>query len=248
MSLPSASSATASMSSVSTDAKEKNTDAQKAKVLVLRPALSSMMKNFKKGAPRGKANLTRTHLALVGNQTSSAATALASVISIDPSSSSTSSFSDLSAIFDEYRLAKTRIRFLMYTSSGGPLIPSPAFVVYDPTFKTALASLAEAAQYDEPYQSLVVLGSAGATAQPSPETKTGLFSFEPPLVKGDAQLLSASQTIQTATVDQWQETSSTVTQVPYGYYKFWLPAQGTGTTITLQYVVDYWVDFRFRNN
>jgi hypothetical protein len=209
------------------------------KVSTLMPKLISLKKGMSMASSLGiKMPGMRADLTVRITYTSSANTALTSVIAVEPSASS--EFSSFATLFDEVKVVSGKFVYRV-TYSATPLLAPLSVVSYAPTDLTALASVASGCESKQHDLRAPSVANTVSISSPLVETKTGLFTFPFVIPKG----VSARSAASAATFgDEYGSTSDA--SDAWGFIRPYVEAAGTAITTTLDGVLYLTVNFRSR--
>jgi hypothetical protein len=222
---------------VKEDSSKSNNVSAAAKLAVVKTKLK--IGRSMKGA--GKMPVLKTRLVFTGGNTSSANTALATVVSMLPSSSS--EFASFATIYEECKVTGGRVLFNLTVNNVSTAVPTLGVISYDPTVATALASVADGAEdaqhrvFATPPQD----GAAGLQMTPKAVEALGLMPFAWHVPKGASARTTASTAVFSG---EWSSTADASDL--YGYIKIYIPAQGASASSTWNYIVYMDVEFRSR--
>jgi hypothetical protein len=208
---------------------------------LLKAKLKTKLKLGRSVKGAGKTPVLKTRLVFTGGNSSAANTALATVVSMLPSSSS--EFAGFATLYEECKVTGGRVLFNLTATNVSTAVPTLGVISYDPTVATALASVADGAEdaqhrvFATPPQD----GLASLQMTPKAVEALGLMSFAWHVPKG----ASARTTSSTAVFSgEWSSTADASDL--YGYIKVYIPAQGASASSTWNYVVYLDVEFRSR--
>ncbi len=202
-----------------------------------------------KGGKRTKLNNLRTKMWDGSNASSSASGAYSTVINVRPSAAS--EFASFAALYDEFKVHGCSLHWVFILTNTGAVVPyTHGNISYDPVDNTAYTSIITslaASQKTGPMQStgLSLLNAAAATTTgigPLPITKHGVHVLKIRCPKGATGIPANTQQVQTG---NWCDTNITNAQGDYGYLKPYFESQ-TNTTITLEWWIEYDIEFRSR--
>jgi hypothetical protein len=207
---------------------------KKSSVSLARPRL--LRQNGRMGGRRLAAKPVRQMIALSGTVNSSAATALAVSIGVNPSTAG--DWSNLIGLFDEVRVVSSKIHFRFDTSAVSAIDVS-CVGAYDPIEGSALASLANALQYPVHHLSAQPAGPTASSAHPSAFTSNGYYSMAAKVYMDPTR-----NTTSTAITNGWMSTSDA--SDIWGYWKFLCEPASSSVVLKLTYHMEIVCDFRSR--
>jgi hypothetical protein len=207
---------------------------KKTPMPLARPRL--LRSNGRMGGRRLAAKPTRQMIALSNTINSSAATALAVSIGVNPST--TADWTNLVGLFDEVRVVSSKIHFRFDTSAVSA-IDITCVGAYDPIEGTALASLANALQYPVHHLSAQPAGPTASSSHPVPVNSTGYYSMQAKVYTDNAR-----NTTSAAITNGWMSTSDS--NDIWGYWKFLCEAASSSVVLKLTYHMEIVCDFRSR--
>jgi len=185
----------------------------------------------------------KTRLAWGGSITSSANTALTTVINVDPSTSA--EFTNFVSLFDEVKVVGGVMHFDFVSSGGTPTFVDTA-LGYDPVNLGVYTSVAEvlvAQQNTGPLK----LETAVATAVlngPSVVGRTGYWQFPFEVPKGPSAVSTNSAAANQVVTGMWSATGQT--PMIYGFIKPYIQGAGSSVVVTMFYYMVIDVLFRTR--
>lgn len=167
---------------------------------------------------------------------SSAATALTTVIPLQPSAAS--EWSSFASLFEEVKLVRADLHFRIDAASNS----SPgllAVLVHDPVSSTALTSVVAGSEFAS--RQLYGFGSslAGSAGFAGPTVSSGLRTFPVTVPRGSVRSSSTATTFG----DEWSPTSDVGND--YGWIKPYVEAANSGP-VNVNGILDFFVEFRMR--
>ncbi len=202
--------------------------------LLQRPTLMRNMLSTSRGPKSNKP--FRIWSTYSNSATGATGTGLTATISVMPSL--TVDWGDISPLFDEVRVVRTRIHYYVrHTLSTNAVIHALA---YDPCDSSSFALIDAALQ--APKHLLAVVPAVGTSQVfgPQPMSPTGFYTLESKVRSDNVR----STAVGTALAGGWMSTSDS--SDVWGYWKFISNAPSTGTTVTLTYYVSMELELRAR--
>jgi hypothetical protein len=221
-------------SDLSSPASKQAVTLEEKKGVPLPLARPRLLRGGRFGGRRLAAKPIRQMIALSNTVNSSAATALAVSIGVNPSLAG--DWSNLIGLFDEVRVVSSKIHFRIDTSAVSAIDIS-GVGAYDPIEGSALASLANALQYPTHHLFGQAAGPTASSASPAPLSPNGYYTMQAKVYDDPTR-----NTTSTAITNGWMSTSDS--SDIWGYWKFLVEAASAAVTLKLTYHMEIVCDFR----
>lgn len=193
---------------------------------------------------RSKLSVIKTRLAISGSVSSSAATALSTVINVDPSSSA--EWTNFQQLFDEVKVYGGVLHFHVLTAGGTPIEQEFA-LAYDPTNGGAYTSVAGVLVADQSVLKRATVSSAAAALDaPQPVNNSGFWEFRFKCPEAPQKVASNVLVDAEVCTGLWADVTNSVTP-KYGYIKPYAPSAGASVVFSIYYYLVLDCAFRSRS-